>query len=167
MIHYPKANYEIRLPEGYCFRTVKLPGETALVAEFINCCYSGIYLNRDEIIKWMQYPAFENELWVFIMDKSKMLPVALGIGDFDSEIAEGSLEWIQVLPEFRGRGLGKSIVLELLSRLKNMADFITVSGEVDNPANPESLYRKCGFAGDDIWYVFRNKSKDMGDDSNA
>ena len=39
--------------------------------------------------------------------------------------------------------------------LKNIADFTTVSGEVDNKTNPEKLYRRCGFEGDDIWYVLR------------
>ena len=93
---------------------------------------------------------------MFICDADTSLPVALGIADFDSDIAEGSLEWIQVLPESRGHGLGQKIVLELLSRLKDKADFITVSGEADNPTNPEALYKKCGFSGDDIWYVIKN-----------
>jgi ribosomal protein S18 acetylase RimI-like enzyme len=81
---------------------------------------------------------------------------ALGIADFDAEIKEGSLEWIQVLPSKRGLGLGKMLVNELLQRLKSKADFVTVSGRVDNPANPQALYRKCGFTGDDIWYVVEN-----------
>ena len=85
-----------------------------------------------------------------------MRPVALGIADFDAEIKEGSLEWIQVLPGKRRMGLGKMIVNELLSRLKGKADFATVSGQIDNATNPEMLYRKCGFTGNDIWYVISN-----------
>ena len=104
----------------------------------------------------MRFPVFDNDLWVFICDKQSLSPIALGIADFDRNIGEGSLEWIQALPDYRGRGLGTKIVFELLFRLKEKASFITVSGEVYNPTNPETLYRKCGFSGDDVWYVFRN-----------
>ena len=62
------------------------------------------------------------------------------------EIGEGSLEWIQVLPEYRGQGLGTKLVLELLCRLKDKAAFVTVCGEVDNPIrsfkNEEAHQRK-------------------------
>ena len=33
------------------------------------------------------------------------------------------------------------------------ADFVTVSGNLDNPTNPLELYKKCGFEGDDVWYI--------------
>ena len=56
-------------------------------------------------------------------------------------------------PEKRGFGLGQAIVRELLLRLKGKADFITVSGQIDNATDPEALYRKCGFTGNDIWCV--------------
>lgn len=55
----------------------------------------------------------------------------------------------------KGKGLGKAVVNELLSRLKEKADFVTVSGECDNPTNPETLYRRCGFEGEDIWFVIQ------------
>ena len=61
---------------------------------------------------------------------------------------------IAVLPEYRGRGLGKKIVGALLNRLKSIgASFVTVSGNLDNASKPLELYRKCGFTGDDIWYI--------------
>lgn len=40
---------------------------------------------------------------------------ALGIANFDSELKEGSLEWIQVMPNDRGSGIGQVIVNELLN----------------------------------------------------
>ena len=36
--------------------------------------------------------------------------VALGIAELDQEVREGMLEWIQVLPSYRRRGLGCGIV---------------------------------------------------------
>jgi FR47-like protein. len=124
---------------------------------FINCCYKGYDIKADDVLRWTKYPVFDNDLWVFICEKSSSIPVALGIADFDSDIKEGSLEWIQVLPEKRGMGFGQKIVCELLSRLNKKAKFVTVSGECENPSNPEKLYRKCGFAGNDVWCVSRAK----------
>ena len=63
------------------------------------------------------------------------------------------LEWIQVLPQYRGKKIGQLIVTELLFRMKDVADFATVSGKVDNETNPEALYRKCGFVGNDLWHI--------------
>ena len=34
---------------------------------------------------------------------------------------------------------------ETLKRLKAKALFVTVSGDVNNPCNPLSLYQRCGF----------------------
>lgn len=82
--------------------------------------------------------------------------VGCGIADFDREAKEGILEWIQVLPEYRGKKIGKMIVNELLFRMKN-ADFATVSGKINNRTNPERLYRSCGFVGNDIWHVLTKK----------
>ena len=153
LIHYPEKAYSTLLPDGYFYREVMLPDEISIVADFINRCYPNSQLSTYDVSGWIKYPVFKKILWVFICDKDSLLPVALGIADFDDDVKEGSLEWIQVLPEKRGKGLGRSIVFELLHRLKDHADFVTVSGEVDNSSNPEALYRKCGFTGDDIWYV--------------
>ena len=89
------------------------------------------------------------------MDERKGIPVGLGIAEVDRMIPEASLDWIQVLPEYRGKGLGECIVLELLDRLRGRVEFTTVSGEVENQSNPEGLYRRCGFGGDGIWWVLR------------
>jgi len=155
MIHYPKDNYNIVMPEGFAIRKVCLPEEAHLAASLINRCYPGSSFDACSIIRWTDYPVFNNDLWVFIWDENAKIPAALGIADFDKNIEEASLEWIQVLSEYRGLGLGQNIVLELLFRLKDYAGFITVSGEVNNVSNPEKLYRKCGFEGNDIWYVGR------------
>ena len=37
------------------------------------------------------------------------------------------------------------------------ATFATVSGQCNNPTNPEALYRKCGFTGSDVWHVLRKR----------
>ena len=81
--------------------------------------------------------------------------VATGIAELDREIGEGVLEWIQVSQRHRGKGLGRYVVSELLRRLKSKAGFATVSGQCNNASNPEMLYRKCGFSGNDVWHILR------------
>ena len=46
-----------------------------------------------------------------------------------------------------------AIVNELLYRLKGQADFVTVSGDVNNEDNPLGLYEKCGFVDKRIWLI--------------
>ena len=42
-------------------------------------------------------------------------------------------------------------------RLKKKADFVTVSGKINNKSNPENLYLKCGFENKTIWHVLTKK----------
>lgn len=145
------------LPEDYYFRAVEIPTQLGTVAHLINRCYDNMSITTEQAEKWIKYKVFDNNLWIFIYKMSSAYPVALGIADFDGVIKEGSLEWIQTLPGERGKGLGQALVCELLLRLAPKADFVTVSGEVDNKTNPEGLYRKCGFIGEDIWCVLTAK----------
>ena len=62
-----------------------------------------------------------------------------------------------MLPQYRGQKIGQLIVAELLFRMKDVADFATVSGKIDNMTNPEALYRKCGFIGSDVWHILHKK----------
>ena len=83
--------------------------------------------------------------------------IAGGIADYDRETNELILEWIQVLPSYRKQGYGQLIVNSLLLKMKGIATFATVSGKVNNPTNPQSLYRKCGFTGNDVWHILTRK----------
>ena len=151
---------EIELPnlcDDYYFQTVDIETQKEAISAFINCCYEDMYITPEQVNEWVKYKVFDNDLWVFIFERKSILPIALGIADFDADIKEGSFEWIQVLPQKRGQALGKAVVNELLFRLKSKAKFVTVSGQTDNETNPEALYRKCGFDGGDIWCVVSPK----------
>jgi GNAT superfamily N-acetyltransferase len=126
------------------------------ITDFLNRCYPNMALDPKTILSWTRHPVFRSDLWIWLVDQRTKLPAALGIAEIDVEIGEGALEWIQVLPEYRRQGLGKVVVDMLLNRLQGTANFTTVSGEIENPTNPGMLYRKCGFEGDHIWWVFRN-----------
>jgi len=149
------------LPEGFKFRTFNHNKEedfdTAL--EIIKLSYTNADITKDNLKGYIKNAVYDKSLWIFIdrVNNSKNIPVAFGIADLDTFINEGILEWIQVLPEYRRKNLGTSLVNELLNRLKGRADFVTVSGDCNNINNPIRLYRKCGFIGNSIWYIAYEK----------
>lgn len=155
LLHNNKDIAAADVPNDYYIRNVDTDAEIKLVSHFICCCYDNIKPGPWEVQEWTKHPVFNKKLWIWIIDKNTEKPAALGIAELDSNIKEGSLEWIQVLPDYRCRRLGKTLVEELLNRLKPYVDFTTVSGQMDNKTNPERLYRSCGFYGDDVWYVLR------------
>ena len=127
------------------------------IVQIINDSYTDISVNKNLIKSYTQTPVFNEALWIMVKEKATGIYVGCGIADFDTETKELILEWIQVLPRYRGKKIGQLIVTELLFRMIDVADFATVSGKVDNMTNPEALYRKCGFAGDDVWHILHRK----------
>ncbi|SCG82415.1 hypothetical protein DW1_0807 [Proteiniborus sp. DW1] len=153
--HDNKKILPYSLSEDFYIKQANVEEEFSEISDFIGRCYKNLHPSPETVKSWTTYRVFDNSLWIWIMDKQKNIPAALGIAEFDSSVPEGSLEWIQVLPEYQGKGLGKVLVLELLNRLKGRVEFTTVSGEVDNETNPERLYRSCGFYGNDVWWLLR------------
>jgi ribosomal protein S18 acetylase RimI-like enzyme len=153
LIHYPRGVYNPALPPAYAFAAISLPEQAGTVADLLNRCYPGSSLTAEDVSKWTAYPVHAPDLWVSIIDRQSGSIAALGIADLDPLIQEGSLEWIQVLPAYRRQGLGQAVVTELLRRMQRRVCFVTVSGQVDNEHHAMELYRKCGFAGDDVWVV--------------
>ena len=106
-------------------------------------------------MKYQNHAVYDQNLWIAVTERGQDKIVASGIAEIDADIKEGILEWIQVSPEHRGKGLGKFVVNELLWRMKDKAEFVTVSGKLDNPTNPRELYVSCGFSDEAIWHVMR------------
>ena len=131
--------------------------EVSEYAKHIAACYSNIGISTDELLEYRKHAVYDGKLWLAIRERGQSEIVASGIAELDTDIKEGVLEWIQVSPEYRGKGLGKFVVNELLWRMKDRAEFVTVSGKVDNPTNPRELYKACGFTDEKIWHVMRKK----------
>ena len=155
IIHRNRAIPSVELPLGSRIVNVNVDTEADAVAELIGKCYDDLHLSAQSVQNWTNHPVFDQNSWIWMIDERKDIPVGLGIAEIDLTILEASLEYIQVLPEYRGRGLGKCIVLELLTRLHGRVEFTTVSGDIKNRTNPEGLYRRCGFRGDDVWWLLR------------
>lgn len=139
------------VPEGY---TV-IPLTPEMGAAHISQCYEEISVSASELAANRSRKVYDETLWLAVRELSTGMIVASGIGELDRELREGVLEWIQVSPRSRRKGLGAFLVRELLCRMKAKADFVTVSGKADDPSRPELLYRSCGFTGNDVWYISR------------
>lgn len=151
LIHDLKDLTQPILPPGYALCQPQLSDYAA----HIGSCYDRIGTTEEELQVYTLRPVYDASLWVAIRENATGAIVATGIAELDREIREGALEWIQVSPGHRGRGLGHCLVSELLWRLQQKADFVTVSGQCGNASNPEALYRKCGFTGDHVWHILR------------
>lgn len=144
---YPSTEFSIKTAEIF---------DIPLIVEIINHSYSDLSVDYEQILSYTHTKVYDRNLWVLAYEIKTDSIVGCGIADFDREAREGILEWIQVLPEYRGKKIGQMIVNELLFRMKK-ADFATVSGKTNNPTKPEKLYRSCGFVGNDIWHVLTKK----------
>lgn len=127
------------------------------IVQIINDSYTDISVSAELIKSYIKTPVYDENLWIMVNEKATDKYVGCGLADYDTEVKELILEWIQVLPEYRGKKIGQLIVTELMTRMKGIADFATVSGKVDNTTNPEALYRKCGFVGNDVWHILHKK----------
>ena len=144
------------LPAG--FRLVAADAEE--FARHIRECYGGGPSAEEPEFARLFAP--ENAaLRLALVDEKTGMIAASGIADLDAEIGEGTLEWIQVLPEYRRMGLGSFIVRELLWRLVSIenARFVTVSGRLNSGSNPLALYEKCGFGGKVVWHVLTRNER--------
>lgn len=151
LIHDLKGLSDPKLPQGYSLTTAA-PSE---YAAHISSCYDGIGITEDELQSYTLRPVYDAALWLAVKDDRTGTIVGTGIAELDREIGEGVLEWIQVSNGHRGKGLGTFIVLELLLRMKDKISFATVAGQCNNTSNPEMLYRRCGFTGNDVWHILR------------
>ena len=144
-------------PSGFQLEIVDPEKDLTDVVSILRACYPRIKINRRIVQPWLSHPVYDPQLWLWAVDLQTGVKAGLGIAERDPQVQEASLEWIQVLPAYQGKGLGKAIVTELVRRVSGKVKFITVSGEVENKSRPEVLYRGCGFVGQDIWWLFSDK----------
>lgn len=137
------------------FSTVEIG--VADFARHIGTCYADGGISDADLKKYINHPVYDPMLWIAVKDNQTEKTVATGIAELDTRIGEGILEWIQVSPKYRRMGLGEFVVNELLYRMKGKADFVTVSGKVNNKTNPLALYEHCGFSEIVIWHVLTKK----------
>jgi GNAT superfamily N-acetyltransferase len=153
LLHRHQNLQTAELPDGFRFVPIKTENELALVSSLIAQHYGE--RETPSVESWRARPVFTPDLWLWVMDTKTDSPVGLGIAELDVNFREASLEWVQILPAYRGKGLGKSVVVELLRRVAFRADFTTIASEMEfsERETPGVFYRKCGFSGEDVWWL--------------
>lgn len=140
------------------YRLETIPPESfGALADMINASYthSQISVSEDDIKGWTAHKTYRPELWIGAYDGDVLIGSA--ISEYDSEVGEGVIEWLQVIPEYRGKGIASDLICRSLEIMSGFAEFATVSGECENVTNPEKSYRRCGFYGNDIWHILTKK----------
>lgn len=127
------------------------------IVSIINSSYTDIRVDDRYLKSLTKTPVYNPNLWIMATEKNTGKYFGCAIADYDPECRELIIEWVQVLPDYRGQRIGQMLVNELLYRMRETASFATVSGKVANNTHPEILYRKCGFTGNDIWHILHRK----------
>lgn len=128
------------------------------LVSLINICFKAehIIVSLEDLYDMQKHSTYRKDLWIGIEVDDRLIGCA--IAAYDLECREGSIEWICVLPEYQRKGYGSKLVYGLLYQLKELgADFVTVSGRLDNISHPEKLYRSCAFTGSDVWYICKKE----------
>ena len=149
-------NVETAEAAGFILKTAET-GDFSAIAEIINASYDDIKTDAAAVERLTETPVYDGNLWLIAAEEKSGRTAACAMADFDPEARELIIEWVQVLPEYRRRGIGRFLVNELLRRAKEKADFATVSGRAESKSKPEMLYRSCGFGGNDVWHIMRKK----------
>ncbi|MBQ6507878.1 MAG: GNAT family N-acetyltransferase [Flexilinea sp.] len=149
LIHRMKQVERLPLPEG--FEIIQCNTED--LADHIRECYDKINISAEILRRNEMAPGYDPGLQIAVSERNRKKIIASGIAEYDPQVREGILDWIQVSPAYRRRNLGRFIVCELLHRLQKKADFVTVSGRVNNPDHPLELYESCGFTDLTIWHI--------------
>jgi GNAT superfamily N-acetyltransferase len=156
MIHCLNTVSDAALIDGFVLASAD-PEE---LAAHIRECYAAERITADALRAYTHTPVYSADLWIAVRDRATGRIAASGIGALDTRIGEGVLDWIQVSPAHRRKGLGAFIVCELLRRMRGKAAFVTVSGRINNPTGPMALYQACGFTDPVIWHVLSIQSGD-------
>ena len=133
------------------------PDRIGELTEMINRSYthSDVHVTVEHIQSLTKTKVYCPELWIGAFTDGKLIGSILC--DFDSEVGEAIIEWLQVLPEYRGKGIASALTCMALRKMGAFAEFATVSGECDNITAPERVYRRCGFKGNDVWHILNKK----------
>jgi GNAT superfamily N-acetyltransferase len=156
-IHNLKKIDKSELQSEFFIATI-IESQFSLLVELINNSYIhlGIKVDLEQVKGWTRTEVYAPDLWTAIFKDGLMIGAI--VADYDKVAKEAIIEWMQVLPEYRGIGIASAILNDSLQRMQGKADFVTVSGMVNNTTKPEMIYRKYGFIGDDVWHILHRKN---------
>lgn len=115
-LHDLKDLNTVKIPKGYVVETLNILEAQVQkdLSDFIKKCYSLEKLPVSQIQAMIGSKHFDGDLWLKISTIEGEM-VATGISEIDRQIKEGMLEWFQVLPAYRKKGLGKILLRATLN----------------------------------------------------
>jgi len=133
------------LPAGFEFAPFDPESDLGAAAELLGACEPRLaaHMGPGQLGRITRSDYYFADGWFFLRDRALGRRVGLAINGCCPEFGEGFVDWIQVLPAHRGRGLGTAMLSEALRRLEH-ARFVTVSGSLDDLRAGE-LFARCGF----------------------
>ena len=141
-------------PEDFHVAPCDPARDLATAAALINEAYPSLphFITADDLAGLADTDAYLPDGWFFLNDERIGQPAGLALNGLCRETGEGFIDWIELLPRYRHRGLGSRLVRESIHRLRE-ARFITVSGSLDAPFAAGDLYRHCGFGPVAQWTI--------------
>lgn len=149
---------ELSLPNGYSVRSFQLDQDEAILTELQNISFGenwGFAPNTvEEIHARVRLNRVTPEGIIFIMDGDRTMAYNWTLRASDDKSSVGWVAMTGVHPDYRGKGLGRGVVVAGMRYLKEQGvDGIELEVDAANPSARE-LYLKLGFkkVGETVWY---------------
>jgi len=144
----------VSVPAGLRMLTVDPEKDLPTLADLMNSAYPSLprFIDAERLAVAARAPSYYADGWFFLCDETLARPIGAAVCGYCGETDEGFIDWVQVLPRFRGRGLGVILAREAIRRLA-AAGCITVSGSLDAPFAVGELYADCGFGQFRQWSI--------------
>ncbi|MBD3236840.1 MAG: hypothetical protein GF330_09060 [Candidatus Eisenbacteria bacterium] len=148
------------LPSDYCFRDVEPQADLSAAARLMNAAYASLpdFMTSERLEAMIASDYYFPGGWFFLIGRGER-PVGLALSGYDREMDEGFIDWIELLPRQRQRGLGRMLIGECLRRLQH-ARWVTVAGSLDAPFVVGDLYRSCGFRQTAHWSILGTSTEE-------
>ena len=155
-LQFTSLRNESALPAGFQFATVHMGAEKQSIIDVVNSCYGEHRFRERNFDQLTMSDTYDPNLWIWVVESLSDAPIAVFISEYDHEIGEVNLDWCQVLPGYRNRGIGRALVAETIRRAEG-ASIITV-GTQDLPEG--RFYERCGFSGQKYMF-FKHEDRDL------
>ncbi len=135
------------IPPGYAISNFDPERDLEAASRLMNAAYPSLHqlMTPEKLRRMAEAPYHDPRQWFFLVETNSSQPVGFAIVGYCSELREGFIDWIEVLPRLRHRGFGSILTRECIRRLRDRASFITAQGSLDAPFVHGDLYEKCGF----------------------
>jgi mycothiol synthase len=154
-IELPDSPAQVEWPDGISIRTFR-PDDAEAVKELLDLAY------REEphhtplpFEDWKTFmlgdPSFDPEAWFLALDGEQIVGAALNW-------KEGYVKDLVVHPDWRGRGLGKSLMLQTFAEFaRRGVERVTLKTDSINPTRAWRLYERVGMKTERTYEVFEKR----------